>query len=151
MIVTSATDILANCILELEKLSGKSESPPNSSFPSLPPVTEDEVSEMQAWMSKNKGVTFDGFSDNWFRKSNQKFLTNWWNNETISHLFPLSFEARLIPLNKAHPSIPNKQQFRPIIILSSSLKWLESRFKKPLQNYLNSKIDKDQIGFISDC
>ena len=28
---------------------------------------------------------------------------------------------------------------------------MESRFKKPLQKYLNSKIDKDQIGFISDC
>ena len=56
----------------------------------------------------NKGVTFDGFSDNWFRNSNQKILTNWWNNETISHLFPLSFEARLIPLNKAHPNIPKQ-------------------------------------------
>ena len=73
-------------------------------------MTEEEVSEMQTWMSMNKGVTFDGFSDNWFRNSNQKILTNWWNNETFSHLFPLSFESLLIPLNKAHPNIPNKQQ-----------------------------------------
>ena len=56
MIVKSATDILENCVLELEKLSGKSEYPPISSYPNLPPVTE-EVSEMQAWMSMNKGVT----------------------------------------------------------------------------------------------
>ena len=64
MIITSATDILENCVLEIEKLSGKSEYPPISSFPNLPPVTEEEVSEMQAWMSMNKGVIFDGFSDN---------------------------------------------------------------------------------------
>jgi hypothetical protein len=70
MIITSATDILENCVLEIEKLSGKSESPPISSFPNLSPVTEEEVSEMQDWMSMNKGVTFDGFSDNWFRNSN---------------------------------------------------------------------------------
>ena len=76
MIITSATDILENCVLEIEKLSGKSEYPPISSFPNLPPVTE-EVSEMQAWMSKNKGVTFDGFSNNWFKNSNQKILKNW--------------------------------------------------------------------------
>ena len=75
MIVTSAIDILENCVLELEKLSGKSESPPISSFPNLPSVTE-EVSEIQARMSKNKGVTFDGVSNNWFRNSNQKILTN---------------------------------------------------------------------------
>ena len=64
MIVTSAIDILENCVLEIEKLSEKSEYPPISSFPNLPPVTEEEVSEMQTWMSMNKGVTFDGFSDN---------------------------------------------------------------------------------------
>ena len=61
MIVTPATHIL---------VSGKSESPPISSFPNLPPVTEEELSEMQDWMSMNKGVTFDGFSDNWFKSSN---------------------------------------------------------------------------------
>ena len=110
MFVTSAIDILENCVLEIEKLSEKSESPPISSFPNLPAVTEEEVAEMQTWMSMNKGVTFDGFSDNWFRNSNQKILTNWWNNQTISQLFPLSFEAHLIPLNKAHSNISNKQQ-----------------------------------------
>ena len=76
MIVTSATDILENCVLEIEKLSGKSESSPISSFPNLSSVTE-EVSEMQDWMSMNKGVTFDGFSDNWFRNSTKKLLKNW--------------------------------------------------------------------------
>ena len=64
MIVTSAPDILENCVLEIEKLSGKSEYSPISSFSNLPPVTEEEVSEMQTWMSMNKEVTFDGFSDN---------------------------------------------------------------------------------------
>ena len=42
---------------KLEKLSGKSEYPPISSFLNLLPVTEEEVSEMQAWVSMNKGDT----------------------------------------------------------------------------------------------
>ena len=61
---------ILNPTIEIEKLSGKSEYPPISSFPNLLPVTEEEVSEMQTWMSMNKGVTFDGFSDNRFRNSN---------------------------------------------------------------------------------
>ena len=70
MIVTSAIDILENCVLEVEKLSRKLEYSLISSFPNLPPVTEEEVSEIQTWMYMNKGVTFDEFSDNWFRNSN---------------------------------------------------------------------------------
>jgi hypothetical protein len=52
-------------------------------------------------------------------------------------------EARLIPLNKVYPNLPEIEQFRPITVLSSSIKWIESRFKDKLQDYINNHIDKD--------
>ena len=56
-IVRPATEILENCVNALEKRSGYSEFHLISSFSNLPPVTE-EVSEMQACMSKNKGASY---------------------------------------------------------------------------------------------
>ena len=38
------------------------------------------------------------------------------------------FEARLIPLNKVLPDIPNDDQFRPITVLSAMYKFVEMRF-----------------------
>ncbi len=38
------------------------------------------------------------------------------------------FEARLIPLNKAYPDIPEEDQFRPLVVLSPAYKWLLLRF-----------------------
>jgi hypothetical protein len=58
-------------------------------------------------MSKDKAVTFDGFSDNWFRETKStELLRNWWNPQTIKMLMPISMEARLIPLNKVYPNLP---------------------------------------------
>jgi hypothetical protein len=95
-------------------------------------------------MSKNKAVTFDGFSDNWFKETKSvELLRNWWNPQTIKMLMPLSMEARLIPLNKVYPNLPEIEQFRPITVLSSAIKWIESRFKDKLQDYINKHIDKD--------
>ena len=39
-----------------------------------------------------------------------------------------SFEVRLIPLNKVWPNIPKVEDFRPIIVLSPIIKWMEMRF-----------------------
>ena len=59
-------------------------------------------------MSKKKAVTYDGFSDKWIRESkNSKLLMSWWNSESIKWLTDNIFEARLIPLNKVWPKIPN--------------------------------------------
>ncbi len=58
-------------------------------------------------MSSNKGITSDGFSDNWFRETKrQDLLTNWWNRNLIWTLNNEIFKARLIPLNKVWPAIP---------------------------------------------
>jgi hypothetical protein len=35
-------------------------------------------------MSKNKAVTLDGFSDNWFKTTkSHELLTDWWNPNII--------------------------------------------------------------------
>ena len=61
-------------------------------------------------MSKYKAVTFDGWSDHWFHfTQNSALINNWWNLETIKLLGPKIFEARLIPLNKVWPDIPNPE------------------------------------------
>ncbi len=107
---------------------------------------------MQSKMSHKKAVTFDGFSDDWLRTTKHSYLLQgWWNSSAIHLLSPISFEARLIPLNKAYSNLPILEQFRPIAILSSAVKWLENRFKEPLQRYVNEQIDKDQIGFVTSC
>lgn len=59
-------------------------------------------------MSKNKAVTFDGFIDVWFKQTKSlQLITDWWKPEVIKQLMAASFEARLIPLNKEYPNLPN--------------------------------------------
>ena len=60
-------------------------------------------------MSKNKGLTNDGWSVNYIRKlkKNKKLLKNQWNPLAMEKLKEL-FEARLISLNKVWPDIATK-------------------------------------------
>jgi hypothetical protein len=46
----------------------------------------------------------------------------------MSFLNDIIFESRLIDLNKAWPYVPKSDQFLPIVIVSSGVKYLESRF-----------------------
>ena len=64
---------------------------------------------MQEKMSKNKGLTNDGWSDNFIRKlkKNKKLLRDLWNPSAMEKLKDI-FEARLIPLNKVWPDIPTE-------------------------------------------
>ena len=62
-----------------------------------------------------------------------------------------TFQARLIPLNKVWPAIPSAEQFRPIVVVSPIVKWLESRFTVKIQDYLRHKIDRFQVGFSPGC
>lgn len=58
-------------------------------------------------MSRNKGLTGDGFSDNWFRETLRWDLINdWWDTHIMDSLNDQIFKARLIPLNKVWPEIP---------------------------------------------
>ena len=57
------------------------------------------------------------------------------------NLDPKSFECRLVPLNKKFPNIPNEEDFRPLVIISAFIKFLESRFLPKLRNYLRYILD----------
>jgi hypothetical protein len=79
-------------------------------------------------------VAFDGFSDLWFKTTKRyDLLLGWWNNDILFLLGDVSFRARLIPLNKVWPDIPHNDEFRPIVVVSPVVKWLESRFLPKLQ------------------
>ena len=59
---------------------------------------------MQKRVSRNKAVSFDGFSDNWIHYTERSYyLKNLWNNQSIKILGEKIFEARVIPLNKVWP------------------------------------------------
>ena len=59
-------------------------------------------------MSKNKGLTGDVFSDNWFRTTERwDIINDWWNEGILELLNNQIFSARLIPLNKVWPEIPH--------------------------------------------
>ena len=97
---------------------------------------------MQKRFSHDKALTFDGWSDNFLKTCEErKLLTDFWKDEAIMKSNDI-FEASLIPLNKVWPEIPTREQFRPIVVLSPLLKWIESRFLKKLQEYMLHRLDK---------
>jgi len=89
-------------------------------------------------MSKNKGITFDGFSDKWIKYTQMTVIGDLWRRDTLES-FKFG-QARLIPLNKAYPGIPTRSQFRPIVVLSPLFKWLELRFLKLLQDFCSNHL-----------
>lgn len=56
--------------------------------------------------------------------------------------------ARLVALNKVHPNIPSRGEFRPIIIMSLIVKIMEARWLPKLQNYMITKLCPAQTGFV---
>ena len=87
-------------------------------------------------LKPNKALTFDGLSDNWIKYTNkQNWLANIWDFDVLN-LHTKIFECRLCPLNKKHPDIPKWNQFRPISLLSPMYKFLELRFYKVLNDYI---------------
>lgn len=144
-----------SCVSELERISKqlKFDSVPSChQFPHLPSLSLEATIALQKDLKKNKAVGFDGSSDCWIHDTKSPHLiSDWWNPQAISILSPALFQCRLIPLNKEYPNLPLRHQFRPIVILSSAFKWLETRFRPHLQAYINKQIDPDQIGFVESC
>ena len=59
-------------------------------------------------MSKNKGLTEDGFSDKFIKDTkNWQLLNNLHNYESLKLLKPI-FKSRIVPLNKIYPDIPKQ-------------------------------------------
>jgi hypothetical protein len=68
-------------------------------------------------MSQNKGLTLDGWSDNFLKKIDPtkrgSLLKDLWNPEVIDILIDVTI-AKLVPLNKVWPEIPGEKDFRPV-------------------------------------
>ena len=122
-------------------------------FPNMPPLSDQDASEIIDAMSSGKALAYDLFSDIIFNGANKdKFkgmIKNLWTEENLSKLDSRHFLARLIPLNKKHPDVPTPQEIRPIIVMSPLYKLLEARLLPKLRNYLISKLARSQIGFVS--
>jgi len=58
------------------------------------------------------------------------------------------FEARLICLNKVYPRTPHIDQYRPIVVTSSIIKFLEGFITNSLRKYAVNNMHKHQFGFI---
>ena len=78
-----------------------------------------------------------------------RIYSNIWTN-VFCRSNPEVFECRLVPLNKAHPKVPQPHQMRPIVITNPIYKIMESKFTDEfhdafwkLQNFA-----KSQFGFL---
>ncbi len=137
-IITGQETVMRSCLQQLQVISGAAQAVITSQcrFPTLPPLTFEEVDNMQRYCASGKALALDAISDTWMRQTQRKdLLCNLWNADALTQM-SRSFEARLVPLNKVWPDIPSKEQFRPIVILSPLFKWLEIRFTWKLSNYL---------------
>lgn len=61
------------------------------------------------------------------------------------------FCCRLIPLNKNHPNLPTVDNYRPIIVSSCFVKFLEGAILPELREYQRNHLHKNQIGFVPGC
>ena len=124
------------------------ENPPEP-FPVLEAPSIEEMNEILGIITTNKAFTADLVSDSilaelhWERSCN--VLKDLWSGLIIDEVH---FRCRLIALNKKHPLIPKKDQFRPIIITSLLVKILEARLVKPLKQYMINKLHISQTGFV---
>ncbi len=102
--------MILNCLKHLQDISriGPEKQVRDTDFPTLAPLSRLQVTELQAYCSQRKGLTFDGFLDVWVKNTRRfDLLADLWNQESINQL-SLSFEARLVPLNKVWPDIVRK-------------------------------------------
>jgi hypothetical protein len=117
-------------------------------FPNLPPISTQEVIDLQKRLSYNKAISYDGISDRAIKNvKNHALLQDIWNQRSIDVMKDLG-KSRLLALNKVWPNIPKADEFRPIVILSPLYKFLELRFLPKLNHYLLNRMAKNQTGFV---
>lgn len=117
-------------------------------------VNEWKVRKMMLNVSSGKGLAFDGVHDSLFHlepELNEKTIENnkkkikfcqslleqaYWDEEiSAKHLI-----ARLIPLNKKHPKVSDVKDYRPIIVMSPVVKFLEGLVANRIQEYITLKM-----------
>ena len=121
-------------------------------FPDLPELSDEEVKNLLQTIAANKATSFDLFSDTILKdeeavKKLSEILTDLWSSK-LNDIQDLSkvFQTRLVALNKVHPKVPHKNEFRPIIIMSLIVKIMESRWLPKLKKYMISKMCPSQTG-----
>ena len=73
--------------------------------------------------------------------------STYWNSRNAKK----NLKSRLMALNKRPGEIPSLNSYRPIIISSALLKFVESRLKPKLKEYCNTRLEKSQTGFLEKC
>ncbi len=87
--------VILNCLKHLQDISGIGPETQvrDTDFPTLAPLSRLQVTELQAYCSQRKGLTFDGFSDIWVKNTwHFELLSDLWNQTSINQLCH-SFEA----------------------------------------------------------
>ena len=121
---------------------------------------------MMSNVAPKKGITFDGIEDSWFYLCSQCYSQKgvescdsytkkreivevftrkeyWSRPESADHLV-----ARLVPLNKKFPLTPLVPEYRPIVVSSPVIKFLEGFIKPSLDKYSVSRMRVEQFAFI---
>lgn len=122
-----------NCVLP-------NPTPQNLPFPQLR-LKKTDIIKMSQNIKANKAIAFDDLHESLFRfckpsrdcpsqncnmcLAKFKIISNftkseyWTESNKIKH-----FRARLVTLNKAHPETPKVNEYRPIVVCSSLIKFL---------------------------
>jgi len=150
-VVISNDDDIGRILLEkLKDIQGEVNQQSINSNISLTAINENLLDDILLRMSRNKGISFDSISDSIFYKPTaelRSILKRLWTIP-LAQIGGQHFQARLVALNKAHPGIPTKDQFRPIIVLSPIIKYLEARFLPRISEYLCRRLNRCQVGFV---
>ena len=76
------------------------------------------------------------YSDTFLKKMKKpEMLRDLWNRRTMNKIGNI-WKARLVPLNKKWPDVPDRKDFRPIVVLSAMYKFLDLRFLPKLKKYM---------------
>lgn len=132
-------------------------------FPKLERLNKQDMEIILSSLARNKAIAYDATSDILFDnysplcdegelsnldKTAIKLRNIWRIDLDLVPNMENTWDARLVPLNKVFPETPTRDQLRPIIIQSTIIKIIESRFASKLHNYLDNKLDRSQTGFV---
>jgi hypothetical protein len=70
-LIAAQKAVLENCLRTLQNISGEAESVDITEihFPTLSTLTQRQVQQEKKYYPWNRGLTPDGFSDTWFKKT----------------------------------------------------------------------------------
>lgn len=149
-IVSHQDTVNANVITKLSLIHGAA--PLQKCNACLPPPEDEEVSILLERLGKDKAISIDLVPDTVLKSAKEdlelrRLVHGLWSIP-LDRIPDNIFRARIVPLNKAHPGIPDAHQFRPIVVLSPIYKLLEARFLPKLERYAKEVLGAQQTGFV---